>query len=75
MVSAAEVKEAMRKLRPGAGGGDGVPPVLLKTLFQDDCLFARTVVDTSRPMATAWTRWPWLASSALEAERTFSQHG
>ena len=33
-----EIDRAVRGLRSGAGGGDGVPPVVLKALLADDTL-------------------------------------
>ncbi|CAE8687861.1 unnamed protein product [Polarella glacialis] len=33
-----EINSAIRHLRPGAGGGDQVPPVVLKALFRDEAL-------------------------------------
>ena len=30
-----EIDEAVKRLRPGAGGGDGIPPVVIKALFAD----------------------------------------
>lgn len=39
-VSDQEIDAAVRGLRSGAGGGDGVPPVVLKVLYSDDKLAA-----------------------------------
>ena len=47
-----EIRVAVRTLRCGAGGGDGVPPVVLKALFADQSLavtigqFVRTLWNT-----------------------------
>ena len=30
-----EIDEVVKRLRPGAGGGDGIPPVVIKALFAD----------------------------------------
>lgn len=47
----AEIDKAITGLRPGAGGGDNVPPVVLKTLHQDP----HVAIDIRRFVRELWS--------------------
>lgn len=56
-ISDEEIHEAIRKLRPGAGSGDGMPPVALKDLHKDPTLatmICQYVRQLRRTPATQW---------------------
>eukprot|EP00435_Cladocopium_sp_Y103_P023322 s794_g5.t1 len=56
-ISDDEIHAAIRKLRPGAGGGDGVPPVVLKTLHRDPTLAAMICHFVRHLWRTNATQW------------------
>ena len=54
-----EIRRAVRSLRSGAGGGDGLPPVVVKTLFADPSLanqISKFVRDLWNTPADQWQR-------------------
>ncbi|CAK9031066.1 unnamed protein product, partial [Durusdinium trenchii] len=52
-----EINTAMQRLRAGAGGGDGIPPIVLKTLFQDPSLASLIRAYVRRLWSTPATEW------------------